>query len=95
MDGAIQDVGSSEVAPIEHADPGRSRRVGLRRCLLAEGLVAVVVLDALGEHELKVAPSEDEHPVETFSPDGADEARAFDHAVDQPPAKTVRPEPSR
>jgi len=32
------------------------------------------MLDVLGEHGLKVVAAEDEHPVEAFAPDGADDA---------------------
>ena len=68
VDEAAQDVGSSEPFGVEVADEGRSR-VGLGRCALAEGpvgSVGVVVLDLLGQHDLEVAPSQDEHPVQAL-----------------------------
>ena len=36
--------------------------------------VAVVVLDVLVDHGSEMATTEDEHPVQTFTPDSADEA---------------------
>jgi hypothetical protein len=76
VDEVAQDVSSSELSGVDVADEGRSR-VGVGRCMLAEGLVGtvrVVVLDVPGEHDFEVAPSEDEHPVQALAPDGADES---------------------
>ena len=38
------------------------------------GSVRVVMLHVLGKDCFEVTPSEDEHPVETLAPDGADDA---------------------
>jgi hypothetical protein len=36
--------------------------------------VAVVVLDVLMDHGFEMSTTEDEHPVQTFTPNGPDEA---------------------
>jgi hypothetical protein len=36
--------------------------------------VAVVVLDVLVDDDFEMSTTEDEHPVQTFTPDGSDEA---------------------
>ena len=80
---------------VEVADRAGSR-VGLGWWALAErpvGTVRVVVLGVLAEHDLEVAPSEDEYPVEALSPGGAHEPlgdgvgpRRPDRGLDDPDA---------
>ena len=55
--------------------------------------MAVVVLDVLVDHGLDISTTEDEHPVQTFAPDRADEAlsegvgtRCPDRSPDDPDA---------
>ncbi len=84
VDEVAQDVGSSELFGVDVAVEDGSR-VGLGWCALAErlvGRVRVVVLDVLGEHDLEVAPFEDEHPLQALGPDGADES--LDGAIGMP-----------
>src|SRR5215218_4289507 len=50
---------------------GRARRDELERSVRP---VAVVMIDVDAEHALEVSSAEDQDPVETFTPDGADEA---------------------
>jgi len=50
---------------------GRARRDELERSMRPE---AVVMADVNVEHALEVSSAEDQDPVETFTPDGADEA---------------------
>ena len=76
MDEAAQNVGSSELFGVDVADRAASH-LGIGWWALAEGpvrTVRVVVLDVFAEHNFKVTSSEDEHPIEALSPDGAHES---------------------
>ena len=49
--------------------------LGLTQAASAQGAVrsvAVVVVDVLGQHGLQLSTSEDEHPVQHLTPNGAD-----------------------
>ena len=75
MDDAAQNVGSSESFGVDVVDRATSH-VGLGLWALVEGpvrTVRVVVLDVFAETGFDVASSEDEHPIEALSPDGAHE----------------------
>ena len=64
---------------ISSHDPRRRRHdnwlAGLKGRRLPQGAVrsvAVVVVDVLGQHGLQLSTSEDEHPVQHLTPNGAD-----------------------
>jgi len=98
VDEAAQNVGSSELFGVDVADRAASH-LGIGWWALAEGpvrTVRVVVLDVFAEHNFKVTSSEDEHPIEALSPNGAHEALGdgIRQSRQLHLMETVRPEPS-
>jgi hypothetical protein len=76
VDEAAQDVASSQLFGVEFADRA-AIHVDLGWWALAEGpvrTVRVVVFDVFAEHGFKMTSSEDEHPIEALSTDGAHES---------------------